>query len=78
MIERREQVWITTSSGMVCPGIVLWRRLGFVKVLYWDNDVYYRKTLFLPSNDYLFPRVSEPWSSSCGGMERTPPGPLVW
>ena len=66
-VERREAVWITIASGVMYPGVVLWRRFGFVKVLFWDDDdEHYRATLFLPGADWLMPRKTEPWSRSCG------------
>ena len=73
MIEvgKRETVWFVAASGMTYPGIVIWRRVGWVRVLYWDCDgEHHRVTRFLPGTDYLYPRASEPWSSSCGGMSR--------
>ena len=71
MIERREQVWITIASGVMYPGVVIWRGFGFVRVLFWDDDnEHYRVTLFLPSADWLMPRKTEPWSASCGCMPR--------
>ena len=70
-IEKRETVWVCPGAGMVFPGIVLKRRFGFIRVLYWDADgEHHRVTVFLPSKDILFPRATEPWSASCGSMVR--------
>jgi len=69
----REQVWFSPLPVAAYPGVVIWRRFGFVRVLYWDTDgEHYRTTLFLPSKDLLFPRVAELWSVSCGSMARPP------
>lgn len=72
-VEPREQVWFVPVPGVGYPGVVLWRRFGFVKVLYWDNDnEHYRITLFLPSANVMPSRGIEPWSASCGSMARPP------
>lgn len=72
-VEKREQVWVTVYPGVVYPGIVIWRRFGFVRVLYWDSDgEHHQITLFLPRKSRLFRRRMEPWSASCGSMPRPP------
>ncbi len=61
--EKRETVWVNVHPGEVLPGVVIWRRFGFVRVLYWDDcGEHFRITLFRPSITFLSPRIMEPWS----------------
>lgn len=58
-VERRECIWLSPCPGVAYPGVVLWRRFGFVKVLYWVEERQDTTVLFMPSKDVLIPRSPE-------------------
>ena len=55
---RRERVWLSLPTGVVHPGVVIWRAYGLVRVMYWDirDDRNHYALLFRPSADVLTPR----------------------
>lgn len=63
----RERVWLSLFPGTVFPGVVLWRRWGVVRVLYWEGDASYQKILLWPSRGLLHPRSAPIGVEACGG-----------
>ena len=52
----RERVWLLIG-GVAHEGVVLWRRLGLVRVLYWPTSLRQCSVILLrPSADVLIPR----------------------